>query len=153
MTLMNQNKLFTGACLCGEVGFEFHLEKIKMIYHCFCSLCRKQSGAGVNAATFVQASSFHWRRGQQLIQTFSKKTGFTNCFCRQCGSPVPNALAHNPNIVWIPLGLIQEDFVPEQVLNFCMKSKASWTTSDVSLVLFDELPNRMELQHYFELNQ
>ena len=149
----NENQKYTGACLCGAVVFQLNLKKIKMMYRCYCSLCRKQSGAASNASTFVQTESFQWQQGESLIQTYIKDTGFNSSFCKQCGSPVPNALGINPKVMWIPLGLIQEDFSPELELNFCVNSKVSWAETHQKLSEFDELPNMIELKNYFEINQ
>lgn len=153
MTSFNANKRFTGSCLCGAVSFQFAVTHIKMIYRCYCSLCRKQSGAASNAATFVQTQSFQWQQGEQWIQTYIKETGFTSCFCKQCGSPVPNALSSKPEIMWIPLGLVLEQFIPELELNFCMNSQASWAKAHETLQVFDELPELIELEKYFDMNK
>jgi len=149
----SKNQKYTGACLCGAVVFQLNLKKIKMMYRCYCSLCRKQSGAASNASTFVPTESFLWQQGESLIQTYIKDTGFNSSFCRQCGSPVPNALGINQKVMWIPLGLIQEDFSPELELNFCVNSKVSWAETHQKLSEFDELPNMIELKNYFEINQ
>ncbi|WP_343581805.1 GFA family protein [Acinetobacter sp.] len=153
MASFNANKKFTGSCLCGAVSFQFAVTNIKMIYRCYCSLCRKQSGAAANAATFVQTQSFQWLQGEQLIQTYIKETGFCSCFCKQCGSPVPNALAIHPKIMWIPLGLVLEEFTPELELNFCVNSKVSWAEAHEVLQAFDELPDLNQLENYFDMNR
>ncbi|MCH7291570.1 GFA family protein [Acinetobacter sp. ANC 3926] len=153
MRANHQKIQFTGACLCGAVSFQFQLENIKMMYRCYCSLCRKQSGAASNASTFVQAESFQWLQGESLIQTYIKDTGFNSSFCRQCGSPVPNVLAIDAKVMWIPLGLLQEEFSPELELNFCVNAKVSWAETHQKLTEFDELPNMIELKNYFEINQ
>jgi hypothetical protein len=149
----SENQNYTGACLCGAVVFQLNLKKIKMMYRCYCSLCRKQSGAASNASTFVQTESFKWQQGESFIQTYIKDTGFHSSFCKQCGSPVPNALGINPKVMWIPLGLIQEDCSPEFELNFCVNAKVSWAEKHHKLSEFDELPNSSELANYFEVNQ
>lgn len=153
MRIDNGKQYFSGRCLCGAVQFELHLNRIKMIYRCYCSLCRKQSGAASNASTVVPTGVFRWQQGEQLIQTYVKETGFTSCFCKQCGSPVPNALAINPKIMWIPLGLILEEFTPELELNFCTNSAVSWAKASEMRVAFDELPDLVELENYFAMNK
>lgn len=152
MKPISENQKYTGACLCGAVIFKLNLKKIKMMYRCYCSLCRKQSGATSNASTFVQTELFQWQQGEQLIRTYIKDTGFNSSFCTQCGSPVPNALGINSKIMWVPLGLIQEDFSPELELNFCVNSKVSWAETHQKITEFDELPNLVELKNYFEMN-
>ncbi len=61
-----------GSCLCHEVKFSITNE-IETIYHCHCSLCRKQSGTGSNAATLVGKDKFKWVSGLELIRTYKRK--------------------------------------------------------------------------------
>lgn len=61
-----------GSCLCNEVKFSINNE-IKTVYHCHCSLCRKQTGTGANAATLVSQDKFEWLSGFELIHTYKKK--------------------------------------------------------------------------------
>ncbi|WP_001993401.1 GFA family protein, partial [Acinetobacter baumannii] len=51
-----------GSCLCHKVKFSVPCE-IKTVYHCHCSLCRKQTGTGANAATLVKENQFKWLMG------------------------------------------------------------------------------------------
>lgn len=55
--------------------------------------------------------------------------------------------------MWIPLGLIHEDFEPNKELNFYMTSKISWAGENKAHTSFDELPTGRQLEEYFELNQ
>ncbi|MBF7695312.1 GFA family protein [Acinetobacter rathckeae] len=136
-----------GRCLCGEVQFLIKKE-IQVIYHCHCSLCRKQSGTGANAATLINEKHFEWSCNTEIIKTFKKNTGFTCCFCKYCGSPVPNKVG-NTEFVWIPLGLLDEIPTVTQRLGFCLHSKSSWAP----IISFDQeyidLPTQQELEHYF----
>jgi hypothetical protein len=153
MAGLDQKQQFNGACLCGEIKFHFHISKIKTIYRCYCRLCRKQSGAASNTATLISSDQFYWQQGEQFICTYIKATGFTSSFCRKCGSPIPNLLGTNPKVMWIPLGLIHEDFEPNKELNFCMTSKISWAGENKAHTSFDELPTGRQLEEYFELNE
>lgn len=80
---------YSGRCLCGDVQFRVNTE-IQRMYHCHCSLCRKQSGTAANAATLVNQQNFEWIAGISSISCYQKDTGFRNYFCQRCGSPVPN---------------------------------------------------------------
>ena len=142
---MNKN---SGSCLCGKVQFSVH-QNIQIIYHCHCSLCRKQSGTGSNAATLVNETLFEWIAGIDLIKTFKKDTGFTSCFCVHCGSPVPNKVGQSP-FIWIPLGLLQEDLMIQQRLGFCLHSKRCWSPAISIDKQYQELPSWHELQDYFD---
>ena len=114
----------SGSCLCGKVKFLINKD-IHTMYHCHCSLCRKQSGTGANSATLVSETLFEWVSGINFIGTFKKDSGFTSCFCISCGSPVPNNVGNSP-FIWIPLGLLNEMPVIKRRLGFCLNSKSNW---------------------------
>lgn len=139
---------YRGSCLCGRVKFVVNKE-IQTIYHCHCSLCRKQSGAGANAATLVKHSTFEWIGNIDCIATFRKDSGFTSCFCTNCGSPVPNKVGKSA-FIWIPLGLLDESPIIQKRFGFCIHSKSNWAP----LIQFDEafsaLPSWHELDNYFD---
>ncbi len=61
-----------GSCLCNEVKFSV-TKKINTVYHCHCSLCRKQTGTGANAATLVNKDKFEWLSGLELVRTYKKR--------------------------------------------------------------------------------
>ncbi len=61
-----------GSCLCHKVKFSVPCE-IKTVYHCHCSLCRKQTGTGANAATLVKENQFNWLMGKEYVTTYKKK--------------------------------------------------------------------------------
>lgn len=136
-----------GQCLCGQIAFST-THPIQSIYHCHCSLCRKQSGTAANAATLVPQTRFQWQSGQQYIQTFKKETGYTVYFCQCCGSPVPNPVG-DTDWIWIPLGLLDNDITPKQRLHFCLNSKSAWEDLNLNQSQFSALPSKDELQQLF----
>lgn len=137
-----------GRCLCGAICFEIK-KKIEVIYHCHCSLCRKQTGAAANAATLVPLADFVWKQGQDSIQTYQRETGFTTCFCPQCGSPVPNRL-REPHFVWIPLGLLDSPILPTKCLHLCLSSQATWAKEKMAEIPYDALPSWETIQALFD---
>lgn len=137
-----------GSCLCNEVKFSVTNE-IKTVYHCHCSLCRKQTGTGANAATLVSKDKFEWLSGFELIHTYKKETGFTSSFCSKCGSPVPN-LVGTTHFMWIPLGLLDKDIQVLKKLNFCIVSKTNWANTVTADQSYNQLPTLDELKIFFD---
>ncbi len=137
-----------GSCLCNEVKFSI-TNKINTVYHCHCSLCRKQTGTGANAATLVSKHKFEWLSGLELVRTYKKETGFTSSFCSKCGSPVPN-LVGSTDFMWIPLGLLDQDIVVQKKLNFCIVSKSNWANTVVADQSYNQLPTLNELKIFFD---
>lgn len=137
-----------GSCLCNEVKFSITNE-INTVYHCHCSLCRKQTGTGANAATLVSKDKFEWLSGFELIRTYKKETGFTSSFCSKCGSSVPN-LVGTTHFMWIPLGLLDEDIAVLKKLNFCIISKTNWANTIDADQSYPQLPTLEELKLLFD---
>lgn len=137
-----------GSCLYGKVKFSINKD-IQTMYHCHCSLCRKQSGTGSNSATLVNETLFEWVPGIDSIGTFRKDSGFTSCFCISCGSPVPNKVG-NSSFIWIPLGLLDETPIIKKRLGFCINSKSDWVPVIQLEQEYLELPSSSELEDYFD---
>jgi len=79
----------TGRCLCGAVRFGLH-EKLPPVGFCHCSQCRRASGVASNAILNVRRDRFVWLAGEDNLQSWSTPSGWTNVFCRTCGSPAPH---------------------------------------------------------------
>lgn len=128
-----------GRCNCGSVRFSIS-GKLPAMYQCHCSLCRRQSGAGSNAATIVRLDAFRWLQGQESIKRWRKQTGFNAHFCTDCGSPVPNQLGDQ--FMWIPVGLLEEsDTMDTQVVaQLWLDSKAHWDQPPQSLRNYPGMP-------------
>jgi len=131
-----------GECLCGRVKFEID-GKIRNLYQCHCSLCRKTTGAAANAATFVQSSSFHWVSGQSEIRSYQKPSGFRSDFCSSCGSPVPNSL-RGTEMVWVPAGLLDELDVSRVSAHLHTASAAPWAQESAECVRLESGPESLE---------
>ncbi len=83
--------MIKGKCLCEEVKFNIHCEKLKY-YSCHCSLCRKTTGTLSNVATMIDSHLFEFESGTDNIKLFTKPTGFQSSFCTTCGSALPKQL-------------------------------------------------------------
>jgi hypothetical protein len=113
-----------GTCLCGAVEFDI-AGTLPSLYHCYCSLCQKQTGGSHNAATLVDEANFNWLKGQDFITSYQKDTGFSSHYCQNCGCPVPNSLRETGKC-WIPAGLLEGSVTSQVVLHMHLDSKAQW---------------------------
>ncbi len=119
------------------------------MYHCHCSLCRKQSGTAANAATLINQQYFEWTSVTSSIFCYQKETGFRSHFCQRCGSPVPNQVGTTA-LIWIPLGLLDNAPKIQQKLSFCLSSKITWADEIKVNQSYTELPEFEELLSYFD---
>lgn len=137
-----------GSCLCGDVQFEIDAKSLGVV-QCHCRLCRKQGGSASNSAAFVPRRLFHWLKGEGQIGTWRKASGFRSDFCRSCGSPAPNPLGE-ADLVWVPVGLIDDDPKLRVVVHIYTESMASWDPSQLAEPSFSEMPpfsDLMPLMH------
>ena len=127
-----------GSCLCSEI--QFHLANRPLrLYQCHCSLCRKQSGAAASAATLVHKNQFAWQKGEELIHSYIKPTGFRSDFCSKCGTPVPNIVGKS-EYVWIPAGTLNTAEKFEIVAHLFIESKVPWDQAPTHGEIFETGP-------------
>lgn len=129
-----------GKCNCGSVQFEL-LGKVPGLYKCHCSLCRKQSGCGSNAATIVKSQDFEWVSGVESVKAWRKATGFNSHFCSECGSPVPNPIM-GKQLMWIPVGLLSNPDT-KIVAHLWLESKESWDAIDDASKMYQGMPENL----------
>lgn len=134
-----------GSCLCGEIEFELKTFNGNL-YQCHCTLCRKQGGSSSNSGTVVPKDQLVWLTGQDKVRTWTKDTGFTACFCENCGAPVPNVL-RKMDFYWVPVGAL-EDGPYRIVANLYLDSKASWAVVAPSGARFETMP---EIKDFIQL--
>ena len=120
--------MITGSCLCGAVQFGV-TEFSSAIFECHCSKCRKAFGGASSAAALVAVDKFSWRQGEEGVREFQSETGFTRCFCPDCGSIVPQFLAEH-QLQWIPVGLLDADPGIRLKHHIHVDSKAAWDILD-----------------------
>ena len=125
-----------GACLCGAVTFTM-AGPTSGIYQCHCSLCRKVSGSSSNSALWA-FGQFEWISGETNITRWTTPSGFQSCFCRTCGSPLPNPLRDGSGY-WVPAGLLDEPEGLSVVAQVCVASRASWDNLDFPGVRLEEM--------------
>ena len=131
-------KTLQGSCLCGAIAFEIE-GPFPNLYQCHCSLCRKQGGSVSNTGLIVAADKFRWSRGEPLITTWQRSTGFRSHFCSRCGSPVPNPL-RDTGFIWVPSGLLDDGETLEIAAQLYLGSRAPWDRAEGSGEEFETAP-------------
>ena len=114
-----------GSCNCGLVQFQVN-SKVKDVYICHCSICRKSTGSSGIAVTVVPNELFEWTSGQEHINTWLKPNhDWETSFCTTCGSPLPGK--NDDSSTYIPVSLIDEGGESLKIKkHIFVDSKASW---------------------------
>lgn len=117
--------MLSGECNCGEVAFEI-TSRVKDVYICHCSVCRRSTGSNGIAVVVVNESNFHWLRGENYIRTWSKPgQDWQNSFCQICGSTLPGN--NDDSRMYVPAGLLSEGSAGLRVAHHIwVDSKADW---------------------------
>ncbi len=115
-----------GACLCGDVAFEFTGTPTRFM-NCHCSRCRRSRGAAHATNVFVAAAQFRWLRGQNGVRGYKvpEAERFAVSFCPRCGAKVPTLHAA-ANFVVIPAGVLETDPGMRPQGHIFVADKAPW---------------------------
>lgn len=107
-TIMANGERITGGCFCGKVRFEIDPDFVAYRY-CYCSRCRKVRGTSNAANIFTQPDALRFLSGEEGIKRFDLEGArFGNCFCTECGSPVPR-LTMGGKAWLVPAGSLDSD--------------------------------------------
>jgi hypothetical protein len=128
--------MVSGGCLCGGVRFEIE-RAVGPFELCHCRRCRKASGSAFTAMVGVNAADFRMLQGKELVSRYEapilrRPPPYTVCFCRRCGSPVPDP---EPGGSWfeIPAGLLDGDFGARPDRHIFVELAAPWFESGDAL--------------------
>jgi hypothetical protein len=155
-----------GSCVCDGVAFSA-AETPRRLVNCYCSLCRRKSGAAFTSTLLTATSEFRWLRGEARIRHCalpstlgSPRSGATRqygCdFCADCGSPMPSVSAGDPwksskggATVMLPAGAIDTELTPLPAVHLYVGSKAPWVAITDAWPQFAELPPPERFTEFF----
>ena len=119
-----------GSCLCGAVAYEVDLPLARFV-RCWCSRCRKASGASPTTNAYVAPDAFRWTRGADRVARYDLPTArsFATGFCTTCGAPLPHSTRSGREVV-IPAGSLDDDpgIVPTETA--FPENRAAWAQVD-----------------------
>ena len=136
-------KEVNGNCLCGKIKYKFSSENL-IAYQCHCAICRKSTGSAFSTTLIAQENKFEWTNGKENVVTFSKKGGYTVCFCSCCGSVVPNKFRGFP-MFSVPVGGLDNENVVIIGVQIFLGSKAEWDKESMIGTKFQERPSIDEM--------
>ena len=113
-----------GECVCGSVRYVVS-GKVTKLYQCHCTICQKQTGSASQTGFFVDLPYFEWLSGQDNICAFTKDSGYSVCFCKTCGSTLPN-LFRTGDKYWVPAGAFKYLQSARVENHIFVANKAAW---------------------------
>lgn len=129
---------YVGSCLCGAVKFEVHGD-FDSFYLCHCRYCQKDTGSAHAANLFSQSARLVWLAGEEVVASYTLPgTRHQKCFCRTCGSAVPNT--HIPGLLVVPAGCLDTELSREPTAHLFTSSRAAWDRALGNVPEFPGLP-------------
>jgi hypothetical protein len=113
-----------GSCLCGTVSFSLD-GQLRGVRYCHCANCRKFAGTSPATWAMADASKLLLTAPDAQVGRFNSGRGI-RCFCLACGSPVWFESIDYPEIIGIPLGVIDEGEHPAPKTHLWVRSKPGW---------------------------
>ena len=120
-----------GSCLCGKVTFSIG-GTLSQMRHCHCSMCRKIHGSLF--ATYLEATELSFTGGQEFVQPYTSSQGCHRCFCKECGSVLPEKATTKDDTYYVPAGLLDDDPGIRPEAHIFIESKSD------AYIIHDELP-------------
>ena len=134
-----------GSCLCGTVKYTV-TGNAKRFYHCHCQRCRKATGTGHASNLLIKPESslencMAWTQGEELLGRYKvpEAERFYNCFCTQCGSPMPRVVPELDAVI-IPAGTLDDESPIKPGARIFWDSRAEWSCASDGLPVFAEYP-------------
>ena len=131
--------LFTASCLCKGVEFSIN-RPLHSTRFCHCENCRKFAGVSPAAWAMGEAKGLKVAKGEQLVGRFNSGRGIRS-FCQNCGSAVWFESIDFPEIVGIPLGVIDTGAPPPPEMRLWVSSKPDWCTILDTLPQYEQGPD------------
>lgn len=130
---------YLGSCLCGEVRFEISGE-FDRFFLCHCQYCQKDTGSAHAANLFSRSAQLTWLSGAEAVTAFTLGgTRHSKCFCKVCGSALPNTLSED--LLVVPAGCLDTDVDTTPTAHLFTASKARWEQGLSKVPHFDRLPS------------
>ena len=122
-----------GGCLCGAVRYVVDAAVDRLVA-CYCTDCRRMTGAGGSVSAVAPARAFRLTRGQTRVFTTTADSGnpLHRHFCGDCGSGVYNPMGGDPDRIVLKAGTLDRHDGLRITLNVWAASRPPWAPIDTA---------------------
>lgn len=119
-----------GSCLCGAVGFSVS-PPFALFSYCYCTRCRKATGADRAAVLIVKPDQLQWAQGSVAAKRWDlpSASSFATAFCPTCGCAQPR-LTRDGKWAVVPAGALDDAPPIEPECHEHWASRARWVCED-----------------------
>ena len=130
--------MIQGSCLCGDIKFTISGD-LRSARYCYCSHCTKFAGTSPATWAMTKSENLNISSSEVSISKYNSGKGL-RCFCANCGSPVWFESLDYPEIVAIPLGVLDDGNIPAPEMHIWTRSKPGWCAIQDNLPQHDTRP-------------
>ncbi|MSO54955.1 MAG: GFA family protein [Rhodospirillales bacterium] len=95
----------TGGCLCGRIRYQSTAAP-RLVTHCHCTICRRQSGAAFLTWASFQAAALTITQGTPTGIRATEKA--ERSFCAECGTPMTFRFFASPDEIDVTIGSLDD---------------------------------------------
>lgn len=127
--------MIDGLCHCQNVKFEIQQDEL-FVRYCYCTTCRKLSGADYSSVARVDRQLFKVLKGEDSLAIYESRPGKVRCYCSKCYSPIYVTTNNEPSFLRIRLGLLEGAPKVTVTGHMWVSEKPPWRTIEDNLPIF-----------------
>jgi len=137
---MDETMRVTGGCLCGAIRFEGDAEPQFQVT-CYCTDCRRTSGAGHAAMMGFAGGAIHVTPGaRKFASKADSGNDIVRAFCPTCGSGIYSRNAGMPHLIFLRASAFDDPLLFAPQLAVWAARAPAWDAVPVHLPAFAEAP-------------
>jgi hypothetical protein len=126
----------SGGCACGAVRYEGEADPVAM-FNCHCRDCQRASGSAYAAVILVPKAAIRINGEPRYHRlTADSGSGIERGFCPNCGSQVLLLAEHNPDVLILQAGCLDDPSVHRPARDIFTASAQPWDHMDPSIPKF-----------------
>jgi hypothetical protein len=131
---------YTGGCLCGAIRYEAEGEPA-YAGHCYCSDCRKASGAGFIPFMGFASAAMRFSGQTRVFRSVAANGGeAARNFCPNCGGLVFGGVVGETDSHTIYAGSLDDPSLFRPTIAIFTRARPDWAPMPVGLTVFEEGP-------------
>ncbi len=116
-------------------------------------MCQKQHGAAVATYVSIPRSDLKYVCGEELLTSYPSPEKIIRKFCSICGSNIEwSGSAHFPDWASLPLAALDTPFIPHDVKDIHLQSRACWLQNCGALTRFMPATRRQLHESFRRVN-
>ena len=134
--------MIRGSCLCQAHAFTIN-RPLRAARLCHCGNCTKFAGTSPAAWAMADSDALSVTKADAGIVRYDSGRG-RRCSCATCGSPLWFESLEHPEIIAIPLGVLDSGEIPAPEFHLWIRSKPAWCKIHDDLPQYDTYPESLE---------